>query len=146
MSFLKWEPLSSEEEQKVLFAISEAELKTSGEIRVHIDKWCKTDPVFKANNLFLHLKMDKTANKNAVLIYVAKKEKKFAIVGDVGIDAVVPNDFWDEAKEHMTNSFRSDDLVGGLCKGIQLVGEQLKEFFPYENGDINELPDEISYG
>ena len=86
MSILKWEPLTPEQEQRVLEAIAAAELNTSGEIRVHIDKYCKTDPVFKAMNLFSHLKMEKTNYRNGVLLYVAKLENKFAIVGDEGIN------------------------------------------------------------
>ncbi len=146
MSLFKWEPLAPDEEQRILRAISEAELNTSGEIRVHIDKWCKTDPVFKANNVFIELKMDATEKSNGVLVYVAKKEKKFAIVGDVAIDRVVPTDFWDSTKDLMKDLFSTGDLVGGICKGIEEVGVQLKQYFPYEDGDINELPDEISYG
>ena len=146
MSLFKWEPLAPDEEQRILRAISDAELNTSGEIRVHIDKWCKTDPVFKANNVFIELKMDATEKSNGVLVYVAKKEKKFAIVGDVGIDKVVSSDFWDSTKDLMKNSFATGDFVGGICKGIHEVGLQLKQYFPYEDGDINELPDEISYG
>ncbi|MGB0849662.1 MAG: TPM domain-containing protein [Bacteroidia bacterium] len=146
MSFFKWEPLSEEEERKVLQSIAEAELNTSGEIRIHIDKWCKTDPVFKANNVFSHLKMEKTEARNGVLLYVALKEKKFAIVGDKGIDAVVPRDFWESTASIMRKNFSAGTVVEGICKGVQEVGVQMKKYFPYESGDINELPDEISYG
>lgn len=146
MSFFKWEPLSEEEEKKVLQSIADAELNTSGEIRIHIDKWCKTDPVFKANNVFSHLGMEKTNARNGVLLYIALKEKKFAIVGDEGIDAVVPRDFWESTADIMRKSFSAGTVVEGICQGIQEVGEQMKKYFPYESGDINELPDEISYG
>jgi uncharacterized membrane protein len=146
MAWFKWEPFTPEEEHRVLHAISEAELNTSGEIRVHIDKWCKTDPVFKACNVFDELEMGKTDGRNAVLFYVAKKEKKFAVIGDVGIDQVVPDDFWNSTKNIMTRSFAKGDIVGGVCEGIHEVGAQLKKYFPYESDDTNELPDEISYG
>jgi len=146
MSILKWEPLTPEQEQRVLEAIAAAELNTSGEIRVHIDKYCKTDPVFKAMNLFSHLKMEKTNYRNGVLLYIAKLENKFAIVGDEGINKVVPADFWESTKELMKASFSKGEITEGLEQGVNEIGVQLKEYFPYEDGDINELPDTISYG
>ena len=145
MSILKWEPLTPEQEQRVLEAIAAAELNTSGEIRVHIDKYCKTDPVFKAMNLFSHLKMEKTNYRNGVLLYIAKLENKFAIVGDEGINKVVPADFWESTKELMKASFSKGEITEGLEQGVNEIGVQLKEYFPYEDGDINELPDTISY-
>ena len=145
MSILKWEPLTPEQEQRVLEAIAAAELNTSGEIRVHIDKYCKTDPVFKAMNLFSHLKMEKTNFRNGVLLYIAKLENKFAIVGDEGINKVVPADFWESTKELMKASFSKGEITEGLEQGVNEIGVQLKEYFPYEDGDINELPDTISY-
>lgn len=146
MSFWKWEPLNPYEEKQVLDAIAAAELNTSGEIRVHIDKWCKTDPLFKAKNLFTHLKMEETKERNGVLIYVAKKEHKFAIVGDTGINSRVSIDFWDSTKDKMQYRFVADEFVEGVCDGIADIGEQLKAFFPYQDGDENELTNEISYG
>jgi uncharacterized membrane protein len=146
MSFFKWEPLSPYDEQKVLAAIADAELNTSGEIRVHLDKWCKTDPLFKAKNLFTHLQMDATAAGNGVLIYVAVKERKFAIVGDTGIDRVVPPHFWESTKQIIQSHLSKGNLVEGLVAGISEVGLQLKQFFPYQSDDTNELPNEISYG
>ncbi|MDB4161663.1 TPM domain-containing protein [Bacteroidia bacterium] len=146
MSIWKWEPLNPNQERQVQEAIAAAELNTSGEIRVHIDKWCKTDPLFKAKNLFGHLKMNETKGRNGVLIYVAMKEKKFAIVGDVGINTRVPVGFWDTTKDKMKSRFAEAELVAGVCEGIEEVGHQLKAFFPYESDDENELPNEISYG
>lgn len=146
MSFWKWEPLNEYQEKQVLEAIAAAELNTSGEIRVHIDKWCKTDPLFKAKNLFGHLKMEETEERNGVLIYVAMKEHKFAIVGDTGINSRVPIDFWDTTKDKMKTRFATGDVVAGICDGIAEAGEQLQAFFPYQSDDENELPNEISYG
>lgn len=144
---LSWTPFSEEEEKRILQAIKQAELTTSGEIRVHIDKWCKTDPVFKAQNIFGHLEMDQTKLRNGVLIYVALKEHKFAIVGDIEIDNKVGSHFWESTKEKMKTKFKSGDVINGICDGIQEAGIQLQKFFPYDRKtDINELPDEISYG
>jgi uncharacterized membrane protein len=143
---LTWKPFTEEEEKKLLQCIVEAEQNTSGEIRIHLDKWCKSDVVFKANNLFLHLGMDKTELHNGVLIYVAVNEHKFAIVGDKGINAVVPENFWESTKEKMKAHFVAGNLVEGICSGIKEAGEQLKQYFPYQEDDENELPNEISYG
>lgn len=146
MSFWKWEPFNSFEEKQVLEAIAAAELNTSGEIRVHIDKWCKTDPVFKAKNIFKHLKMEETKERNGVLIYVALKEHRFAIVGDIGINSRVPAGFWESTKDAMKDHFSDGNTVAAVCAGIAEAGEQLKVFFPYQSDDQNELPNEISYG
>ena len=144
-SLFKWEPLSAYEEEKVLLSIAAAELETSGEIRVRIDKWCKTDPVFKARNVFYNLKMERTKKRNAVLIYIAKNDKKFAIIGDEGIDRVTPANFWESTKNVMQSHFAQGDIATGLEEGIAEVGKILKEHFPYEEGDQNELSNEISY-
>ncbi len=143
---LNWKPLSEYEEKQVVDAIVEAEKQTSGEIRIHLDKWCKSDPLFKAQNIFDHLELQNTKLRNGVLIYVAVKEHKFAIVGDQGIDAVVPGDFWESTKEKMRAQFASGNLAGGVVAGIQEAGIQLKNHFPYQEDDENELPNEISYG
>ena len=140
-----WQPFSEIEEEKIVAAIKEAETKTSGEIRVHIDKWCKTDPIYKAQNKFYHLEMDKTKLRNAVLIYLAFHEKKFAIVGDEGINQKVPSDFWLETKDLMSSHFKNGQIVEGLCEGILLAGHQLAEHFPIGDNDKNELSDGISY-
>lgn len=143
---MRWKPFDGNQEQRILACIAAAEKNTSGEIRVHVDKWCKSNPLFKANNMFIHLGMDKTEQRNGVLIYIALKEHKFAIVGDEGIDNVVPADFWDSAKSHMKNHFASGNVIEGICQGIKEAGEQLKQYFPYQSNDQNELPDTISYG
>lgn len=146
MGFWQWEPLSEYEEEQVMKAIVAAEQNTSGEIRVHIDKWCKSNPIFKTQNLFTHLKMSETKRRNGVLIYIAKSEHKFAIVGDEGIHSVVGDGFWEEAKAKMLVHFENKNLVAGICAGIEEVGARLKEHFPYQSEDENELPDTISYG
>jgi uncharacterized membrane protein len=138
--------LSKEEEQQVVQAIKSAEFQTGGEIRVHIESVCKGDVLDRAAGLFKSLKMHKTALRNGVLIYLSTVDRKFAIIGDAGINAVVPAGFWDDVKELMISNFSKGDLAEGFVLGIGKVGEKLKEFFPYQDDDVNELPDEISYG
>ncbi len=90
--------------------------------------------------------MDKTAGKNGVLIYLVTREKLFAIIGDEGINKVVPADFWNEIRNTMQEHFRDDKFAEGLTEAIKRVGEKLKVYFPYQADDKNECPDEISTG
>lgn len=138
--------LSRDEEQKVVEAIRSAERQTSGEIRIHIESVCSGTVLDRAAWLFKSLKMDKTDQRNGVLIYLSVKDRKFAIIGDSGINAVVPAGFWDDARDLMTGHFTKGELVEGFVSGIEKVGEKLKEFFPYQKDDLNELSNEISFG
>lgn len=136
----------SAEDQKIIAdAVEEAEKFTSGEIRICIEKTC-SDPVLdRAANYFKKLGMDETAKRNGVLIYVAVSNQQFAIIGDVGINRVVPHDFWDETKNAMLKNFKAGEIVQGIITGISMAGQQLKTFFPYDEDDKNELPDSISF-
>lgn len=127
-------------------AIKEAELDTSGEIRVHIESKCTSDPLQRAVYIFNYLKMYNTQARNGVLIYVAVESRKFAIIGDAGINKAVPDNFWDSIKEGMGEAFSQGKYVEGLANAIKVAGESLKQYFPYRNDDINEQPDEISFG
>jgi uncharacterized membrane protein len=127
-------------------AILQAELDTSGEIRVHIENHCETEVLDRASIIFHKLKMDKTELRNGVLFYLAVKDKKFAILGDKGINAEVPENFWDDIKKDMTTIFQEGDFTQGLVKAIAASGQQLKKHFPHHSDDINELSDEISFG
>ncbi len=137
---------STQEKEDITIAIKNAELDTSGEIRVHVENTCKGDVKDQAAYLFDKLEMQKTEQRNGVLFYLAIKNRKFAILGDVGINKVVPEDFWDDIRDHMLNHFRENDFADGLVEGITMAGQQLKEHFPYQTDDVNELPDEISFG
>jgi len=137
---------SREEKEKIVRAIEEAEKNTSGEIRVHIEKDCKTDVLDRAAYIFKKLGMHKTQLRNGVLFYLALEDRKFAILGDAGINRVTPDDFWDNIKERMLEYFKENRIADGLVKGILMAGEKLKEHFPYQQDDVNELPDEISFG
>jgi len=127
-------------------AIKNAELNTSGEIRVHIESKCKGNVLDRASDVFAMLKMHKTELRNGVLFYLALNDHKFAILGDAGINAIVPDDFWESIKELMAEQFAKNNLTSGLVKGIEMAGNKLKEHFPYQKDDVNELSDEISFG
>lgn len=138
--------LTASEEQAIIEAIRVAELNTSGEIRVHIEKTSKGDAANRALEVFYMLKMENTKLQNAVLIYVAVEEKTFVIYGDKGVNEVVSNTFWDSTKNIMQTHFKTGNFKQGLVEGILKSGEQLKKYFPYTDLDINELSDEISKG
>ena len=137
---------SKEDKEKIKAAVQEAELSTSGEIRVHIDNHCKGDVMDKAAWWFARLNMHKTEQRNGVLFYLAVKDHKFAILGDAGINAVTADDFWDQIKEKLLEHFSQDHFAAGLKEGILMAGQALKEHFPYLDGDVNELSDDISFG
>ena len=138
--------LTKEEEQAIVEAIRMAEKNTSGEIRVHIEKTTSLDAYDRAMEVFHLLKMDETELKNGVLIYLAVKDKNFVICGDKGINDVVANDFWDCTRDIMVAHFKSGNYKQGLIDGIINAGEQLQKFFPYLDGDADELSNEISKG
>lgn len=137
---------NSTQQKQIVDAIEQAELNTSGEIRVHIDLTCKGDVLDQAAKTFALLKMHKTKLRNGVLIYLSIQDHKFAILGDAGINSQVPENFWKSTKHAMLDRFKENELADGLVTGITMVGEQLRKFFPYENDDINELDNEISFG
>jgi uncharacterized membrane protein len=137
--------VSKDDEKAIVHAIEEAEKASSGEIRVHLEENCKTDPLDRAAVIFAKLKMHKTELRNGVLFYLAFKDKKFGILGDVGINSVVPADFWDNIKDTMIPLLAEGNFTGALSIGIQMAGEKLKQFFPCQKNDQNELSNEISF-
>ena len=137
---------SSEQKNLIKQAVADAELDTSGEIRVHIERRCNGDVLDRGAYLFEKLGMHKTDKRNGVLFYLAIDDHKFAILGDAGINAVTPEDFWDVIKDKMQEDFIEGRFTEGLAWGIREAGAQLKEHFPYQDDDVNELPDEISFG
>ena len=137
---------SKTEIEKIKNEIISAEKNTSGEIRIHLDKKCSADPVEAAIKVFEKLGMTNTKDRNGVLIYLALKDKKMAIVGDTGIDEKVPDDFWESVKDTMLKNFKEAKFVEGICKAIKESGIKLSTYFPYQSDDENELSDEISIG
>lgn len=137
---------TDEAKKRIKQAIVEAETNTSGEIRVHIEAKCSGDVMDRAAFIFEKLNMHKTALRNGVLFYVATDAKKFAILGDGGINAKVEADFWDKTKDLVIEQFKKGDFTEGLVQGILQAGKSLKTHFPYQSDDKNELSDEISFG
>lgn len=138
--------LTLEEEQDIIAAIRTAERNTSGEIRVHIEATANTNAFDRAVEVFHMLKMFNTKAQNAVLIYVAVEDHRFVIYGDDGINAVVPDNFWETTKDAMQSRFRRGNFAAGIIAGVLKAGEELKTHFPWQIDDEDELSNEISKG
>ena len=136
--------LSKAEEQEIVHAIVEAEKNTSGEIRMHIEEHTEKSPLERAQEVFFELKMDETQDRNGVLFYICVSDKKFAIIGDKGINEAVESDFWDCTKDTVIANFKEGNFKKGLVEGILRAGERLKKYFPFQSDDTNELSNEIS--
>ncbi|MFD1094965.1 TPM domain-containing protein [Salegentibacter chungangensis] len=137
--------LSKEEEEEIVEAIRTAEGRTSGEIRVHLEKTVGDKDIFdRAMEVFHMLKMDNTKAENGVLIYVAVEDRNFVIYGDKGINDVVPSDFWESTKDAIVAQFKKGNFKQGLIDGVLKAGEQLKKHFPWTEDNENELSNKIS--
>jgi uncharacterized membrane protein len=137
---------SPEQQEAIKRAVSDAEMLTSGEVRVHIENKLNGSVLDRAAYLFRQLGMNKTELRNGVLIYLAVQSRQFAIIGDTGIHARVPENFWDGIKDNMLADFKAGKFTEGLVAAIQASGEQLKKHFPRQGNDVNELSDDISFG
>ncbi len=125
-------------------AIRRAERRTSGEIRVVVEKRAGDDPMKKAARWFEKLGMTQTRQRNGVLIYVGLDDRRFAILGDAGIDRTVPENFWQHTAEGMRAHFRRGRIVEGIIEGVRRAGEALARYFPYDpETDVDELPNTV---
>jgi len=136
--------LKAEEEQRIIQAIKEAEYNTSGEIRVHLESVNQNPTMEHAWEVFSKIGMEQTLQRNGVLFYIDVNHNVFTVIGDEGINKVVPEDFWESIKDTVLNHFKTGQYAEGLVSGISMVGKKLSEYFPYQSDDVNELPDEIS--
>jgi len=136
---------NEDEQQQIKEAIAKAEKNTSGEIRICVEKTCKDEVLDRAAKYFYQLDMDKTKLRNGVLIYLATVDRKFAIIGDAGINKMVPADFWDTTKEEMLEQFKQGNLIEGIVTGITRAGEKLSAFFPCAPDDVNEVSDDVAF-
>ena len=134
------------EKDAIIAAIRKLEIHTSGEIRVHIDDRCDEEAYDRAVKVFQFLKMDQTAFRNGVLIYIAVKDRKFAIIGDEAIYQKVDNNFWSSVAQKLHNEFVETHFADGVINAIESVGKTLIKYFPdVDELERNELPDDISY-
>lgn len=138
--------LSKKQEQHIIEAISRAENRTSGEIRIHLEKECdRDDSLARASRIFHELGMDQTELQNGVLIYIATEDHQASVYAGKGIHRQVEEHFWEDVLELLLDHFKEDKYEEGIIKAVEKVGEKLRELFPYREGDVNELSDDISY-
>lgn len=130
---------------EIVAAIRQAEKRTSGEIRVFVSHKAIEHALPAAQRHFVRLKMDRTRQRNAVLIFIAPETHQFAVVGDVGVHTRCGEGFWQELAGEMSGHFRRSDFTGGLVHGIKKAGELLARHFPHSPDDQNELPDDIAH-
>ena len=143
--FLKKRLLSADEDARLIKAIQLAEFKTSGEIRVHIEKICKGDALEECKKQFSKLNMHQTKDRNGILFFLAIGSKSFAVWGDEAIHQKVSDEFWKSITDCAIDYFKQNDYVTGIEKAVELCGEKLKTHFPIEADDKNELSNTISY-
>jgi uncharacterized membrane protein len=145
--FGKKELLQEADKDRLVQAIRAAERLTSGEIRLFVESRCAyVDPMDRAQEVFLMLGMDKTRQHNGVLLYVALKDRQFAILGDKGIHEKVGDHFWQKEAHLLKIHFSRQRVVEGMEECIREIGGTLQAHFPYSAGDENELPDDIIFG
>lgn len=141
------EVLTATQKKRLVKAIKEVEIYTSGEVRVYIEGQCPTEsPMERCMELFEHLEMHKTILRNAVLIYLATNDKKYAIFGDEGIYTKISPDYWGQKASALLPHLRSGDYARGLEESIRDIGKTLATHFPPALSNKNELPDDILFG
>ncbi len=148
LNFLKEkERFSASEKERLVAAIRNNELKTSGEIRVFVEAYCTMgDAYSRAKEVFKTLKMEKTKHRNGVLLYIALDERVLAIHCDSGVYKLAEKSFWENQVNLLTTYFKDKDYVTGIEMSIFQIGDLLSCIFPFEPGDKNELPDDIVFG
>jgi uncharacterized membrane protein len=152
MNLFPWrkpkEYFSKEQQAQLVAAIRAAEQRTSGEVRVYIERHCRyLDAIDRAQELFFELGMERTEQRNATLLYIATKDRQAAVFGDAGIHEKVGAQYWQATVAGMLQEFRGEHIVAGICLGIGRLGEALHHYFPFDrNTDKNELPDDIVFG
>ncbi len=137
--------LTTKQQMAIIQSIQDAEKRTSGEIRLHIENHCKIPVLNRAKEVFHILQMHLTENRNGVLIYLAVQDRQMAIIGDEGIHTYAPENFWNQELKNLIESFKVGDYQKGIIETVGSIGEKLEQFFPVSENDINELPNEISY-
>lgn len=148
-SFSKKKQFFTEEEKKLIVeAVQYAEKRTSGEIRVFVESRCKyVDAIDRAAEIFFGLKMEQTADRNAVLLYVAMKDRQLAVFADEGIHKRLGQEYWNNEIKLLISNFNRNDYAAGIRQCVTDIGEALYSNFPFDNKtDKNELPDDIVFG
>lgn len=130
-------------QSQITAAIQNAEKHTSGEIQVYVTREKSKDVYAKAQEVFAKIGLGKTREKNAVLFFIAERSHEFAVLGDAGIHEKVHQEFWDEIRDHLAQHFKNREFTAGLCAAIEVCGQKLKQYFPRQADDVNELEDRV---
>lgn len=146
MWFFKKKFFDDDDEKLIMKAIRAAEAETSGEVRLYVESFCKTTTHVRALEVFKKLKMYKTRQRNAVLVYIAMEDRRFAIFGDEGIHQKLGYSFWNNEATTLQNYLKNGETVEGICQTINDIGQVLKEHFPPDGDKGNELSDKPVYG
>ncbi|MCC6372652.1 MAG: TPM domain-containing protein [Bacteroidia bacterium] len=136
---------NEQEKHLLVKAITDAELHTSGEIRLHLQNYCWGNELNAARRMFARLKMHQTAERNGVLIYIAVRSRKIAVFGDEGIHQKLGKEFWDKLVKSLIDQFKANNKASSLAECILECGTQLGTYFPRKENDVNELTNDISY-
>ena len=147
--FSKKKPFFTEEQnEKIVNAIRDAEMQTSGEVRIFVENRCKyVDALDRAKQLFDNLEMGRTELRNGVLFYIAIKDRQLAIYADDGIHKAAGPDYWKNSVKDILSVFSKENITEGIIASLSKIGQALQTYFPYEKEiDKNELPDEIIFG
>src|SRR6478609_3789956 len=146
--FKKKNFFTAEEQQLIIEAVQNAERMTSGEVRVFVESKCSyMDAIDRAAELFFKLQMQETKDRNAVLVYVAMKDRQLAVFGDEGIHKKVGDEYWNTEMKKMISNFNRENYAAGIAEVVKDIGTALTKNFPFNNDtDKNELPDDIVFG
>ena len=136
---------TKEETEQVADTIKKTERQTSAEIKLVVVRHCWLGIKNKAARIFKKFDLDKTEQRNCVLILLVTTNREFLIYGDQGIHEKVGQDFWQDTSHKMASKFKVGEFGDGVCEGIKLIGEKLAYYFPYQAGDKNEISDEVTY-
>jgi uncharacterized membrane protein len=129
----------------IVKAIGEAEAKMRAEIRVFISRKKPEDAVAAAQRVFHHLRMQKSQERNGVLLFVAPRARKFAVIGDSAVQARCGDEFWKEVTREMSGHFRKGEFTEGILHGVRRAGKLLAEHFPRHPGDKAQQPGDIAH-
>lgn len=146
MLFFRKKFFSKAEEERIIHAIKEAEHSTSGEVRFYVESKCPDDAYERAVAVFHRMQLHEKNHRNGVLIYMAIKDRKFAIVGDEGIHTKVTDTFWESIREQMIERFKEEKMVEGICEAVKQIGEKLKESFPVDPNDTRKQEHKLNHG
>ena len=131
--FKKKDFFTAEEQQLIIEAIHNAERMTSGEVRVFVESKCSyMDAIDRAAELFFQLEMQKTDDRNAVLVYVAMKDRQLAVFGDEGIHKKVGNEYWNNEVQKMISNFNRENYAAGISEVVKDIGDSVDKKFSFQ--------------